>query len=542
MELAHAEFLATNRFASLYMENEESVKDFFHYDIQDETVFTRRYEDLMKREFDRKGIADCIQQYMKKYPASQAVEESLGKLRQPDSTVVIGGQQAGLLTGPLYTIYKVISIIVLAKQQEAHLGKPVVPVFWVAGEDHDYLEINHVYAFYHGQCKKKSYRETVSGKKMASHIEFNTQKMKAWIREVFSHFGDRSHTKEVLSFLDEAVINTRSFTEFFSYILMHFFKEYGLLLIDSADPQLRVLEKPFFSRILDQRQEITDAILLQQEKKHSSGFASTIEIDRHGSNVFYYHHQERELLEFDPAENTFVNKTGELCFTPGELLDLLESHPERFSNNVATRPLMQEWLFPTLAFIAGPGEISYWGELLSAFEVVDSQMPPIIPRLNMTLLDKRTESDMEELQLSIEDVMRNGTAEEKARFLASVQDNEFEAMIAEAKMELEKRYEVITEKVGEMDRGHVALAQTNLQMHVRQLEFLQRKVEDSIKRKHEAILEKYDRIEHVILPEGQPQERIWNIFYFINEYSMKFIDDLLTLPYKFDGRHQIIKL
>lgn len=542
MELENAAVPATNRFASLYIENMESVKDFFQYNIKEETVFRQRYDDLMKRQFNREGIAECIDHYMKKFPTSAAVKRSLEYFRDRRSVAVIGGQQAGLLTGPLYTIHKIISIIKLAEQQERDLGQPVIPIFWIAGEDHDYLEINHIFAPGKENFKKKNYNEAFAGKMMASHMKFDKEKMQAWTRQIFSYFGDRSHTKDMLAVIDEAISNTRTFTEFFSYLIMYFFKDYGLLLIDSADPMLRQLEKPFFSSLINNRQMITDSVLNQQEKKQGMGFSKAIEIDGYAANLFYYHENERDLLEFDPEEKVFVSKTNELRFTDGELFELLELYPERFSNNVVTRPLMQEWLFPTLAFIAGPGEIAYWGELLPAFQAMGSQMPPIVPRLNITLLDKTTDRNLDELNLSVAKVLEKGTADDRNRFMSSIKDDGFESLIQGTKEVLAGQYKKIIARINEIDRGHVQLAETNLAMQIRQLEFLQRKVEDSMTKKHSAVLEKYHRVEQMLKPDGQPQERIWNIFYYLNEYGKNFIDELLNLPYEFDGRHKIIRI
>ncbi len=542
MELENAAVLATNRFASLYIEDMESVEDFFQYNIKEETVYRQRYSDLMERDFAREEIAECIDHYMKKFPSSAATQHSLEKFRDNKSVVVIGGQQAGLLTGPLYTIHKIISIIKLAEQQEKELGQPVVPIFWIAGEDHDHLEINHIFAPQKENVKKKNYHEAFSGKRMASHIVFDKEKMQAWTSQIFSYFGDRSHTKEMLAVVEEAISNTRTFTEFFSYLIMCFFKDSGLLLIDSADPKLRQLEKPFFSRVIHDGQMITDAVLAQQRKKQSRGFSNAIELDDYAANLFYYHENERELLEFDPIEKVFVSKTNELRFTDLELFELLESYPERFSNNVVTRPLMQEWLFPTLAFIAGPGEIAYWGELLPAFQIMKSQMPPIVPRLNMTLLDKTTDRNLADLNLSIEKVLEKGTAEDQNNFLSSIKDGGFESLIKDTKEELKDHYQKIIAKVEEIDRGHIQLAETSLSLQIRQLEFLQRKVEDSMTKKHRAQLDKYIYVEKMLRPNGQPQERIWNIFYYLNEYGPKFIDGLLNLPYEFDGRHKIIRV
>lgn len=123
MEIESMVIPAMNDFASLYIEQKEPVKGFFHYDITENNVFEKRLRDVMTREFDREGITRCIEAYMNNFPQSDRTKESLDKLMNPNSTVVIGGQQAGLLTGPLYSIHKIISIIKLAEQQEKKAGK-----------------------------------------------------------------------------------------------------------------------------------------------------------------------------------------------------------------------------------------------------------------------------------------------------------------------------------------------------------------------------------------------------------------------------------
>ncbi len=203
MELESVMIPGTNRFASLYLEQKEPVKSLFHYDLNEQDVFERRYVHIMERSFARSEVVNCIRRYMEDFPQASATEQSLKKLEDEQSVVVIGGQQAGLFTGPLYTIHKIISIIVLAKQQEKQLGKPVVPLFWIAGEDHDYLEINHLFVEKNRSIQKKIYSERPTNKQMAAHITFNKNKMTAWAREVFRHFGEQAYTKQMLALIEQ---------------------------------------------------------------------------------------------------------------------------------------------------------------------------------------------------------------------------------------------------------------------------------------------------------------------------------------------------
>lgn len=542
MELESINIPATNNFASLYIDNKEPVKGFFHYDIAEEAVFESRYNDIMAREYKRAELAQCIEDYMQRFSISEKTNQSLNKLRSESSVVVIGGQQAGLLTGPLYTIHKIISIIKLAEQQEMKLGKPVVPVFWVAGEDHDYLEINHIYAQSMNGMKKISYPAMPDGKLIASHIQFEKEEMHRWINQVFGEFGERRYTNEMLQFLNDAVEKTNTFTDFFTYIIQSLFEDYGLLLIDSADERLRQIEKPFFTQLIDQNVQLAQSVFSMQAEIKDRGFQTAIEIDQQSANLFYYDEQERILLHYDSNQEVFSDKKDTIRFTKEQLFDLLTQYPERFSNNVVTRPLMQEWLFPTLAFIAGPGEIAYWGELKKAFELFDNKMPPIIPRLNMTILDAAIERDTHELGLSVEGVIARGTVEERNQFLASVTDEGLDRLYEDTKAFLTSQYDKITDKIAEIEKGLGSLSQKNLSYHFLQLDYLQQKTLRAIEQKHEHILGKYNKIEQSLRPDGSPQERMWNIFYYVNDRGRQFIDQLMQLEYQFDGTHKLIRL
>lgn len=542
MELESVDIPATNDFASLYIKQKEPVKGFFHYNITENAVFENRYEDVMKKKYNREELANCIDTYMKRFPHSKKIEESLSKLRDVSSTVVIGGQQAGLLTGPLFTIHKIISIIKLAEQQENLLGKPVVPVFWIAGEDHDFLEINHLFSESSNGMKKTSFTGMYDEKRMVSDIPYDQDQMLEWVNLIFEQFGERKHTKEMISLLQKAVQSYETFTDFFTYLVTYMFKDYGLLVIDSSNKQLRQLEKPYFSRLIEKNTEITSAVLSQQDVIKGNGFNLAMEIENSAANLFYYINNERILLDYDQTSQLFYSEKADLKFTKAELFDLLEQHPERFSNNVVTRPIMQEWLFPTLAFIAGPGEIAYWGELKGAFELLHNKMPPIIPRLNISFIEPAIERDVEELNLTLPHVIANGIDNERETFIRSVADDELTKITENVKEFLEAEYKGIYERVGEIDASLLPLAEKNLAFHLKQFNFLQNKVDLSIRSQHEVKINKYNRIGRHLSPDGSFQERIWNIFYYLNVHGEEFIHKLMELEFDFDGMHKMIKI
>ncbi|MDP4170956.1 MAG: bacillithiol biosynthesis cysteine-adding enzyme BshC, partial [Bacillota bacterium] len=383
MEMLNLSLPATNRFASCYLEQTEDILPFFHYRFDQTSDYHERLLELKDRVFPREEIAGHIDTYMARFPSSKAVKDSIKKLKADNSAVIIGGQQAGILTGPLYTIHKVISIIKLAEEKEKELNIPVVPVFWIAGEDHDYQEVNHVFVPVAQRADKWVYPEKVLQKRMVSDIPLDKDICMEWARNLIRNFGETEHTNNVLNFIESAVAQSLSFVDFFATIIMSLFKEYGLLIIDSGNEGLRNIEKNIFSRQIEHQAAITYAVLEQQKEIREKGFSLAIDMDERAANLFYYDKQlnERILLEFDRNQDRFTGKNGSLSFSTEQLLEIAANHPEKLSNNVVTRPLTQDWLFPTLAFIAGPGEIAYWAELKQAFEHFDIKMPPIVPRL-----------------------------------------------------------------------------------------------------------------------------------------------------------------
>lgn len=544
MEMLNLSLPANNRFATEYLAQTPDMMQFFHYRYQNHSDYIERVNELAGREFDREKIANHIEDFMTKYPTSHAVDHSLSKLRQSNSVVVIGGQQAGILTGPLYAVHKVISIIALAKQKETELGIPVIPIFWIAGEDHDYAEVNHIFTETDQKIEKITYPQLVHGKMMVSDIRLDRELCDSWVKKIIESFGETEYTKALLDFTAQAIEQSTTLVDFFANIIMEMFKDFGLLIIDSGDRALRKLEQDYFQSIIKKSQEITDAVLAQQAILQSGGYSNTIELKETAANLFYYDEESnsRILLEYQPETKFFIGKNHSIQFSYAELIELSLEKPHLLSNNVVTRPLTQEWLFPTIAFIAGPGEIAYWSELKQAFELFQIKLPPIVPRLNITLLERPIETDIAELGLSLEAVLKEGIGTPKEEFLHSVKDPELEQLFLKLNKEFSEHYEVIIQKIEEIDRGLNTLIKKNEQLIQKQIRFLEDKVHESIYQKHMVTLRKLDRVGNALRPNGAPQERILNPYYFLNKYGFEFIKQLVVLDYQFDGTHKVVKL
>ncbi|MEW9108802.1 MAG: bacillithiol biosynthesis cysteine-adding enzyme BshC [Cytobacillus gottheilii] len=544
MEMLNLSLPAANKFATEYIIQSDRISPYFDYRYNESQSYEKRIHELEGRSFMREELASYIEQFMGKFPASEQVGISLKKLQQNNSAVVIGGQQAGIMTGPLYSIHKVLSIVAFAKEKEKELQVPVVPVFWIAGEDHDYPEVNHIFTKSGAKMNKVVYPEKVLEKKMVSNIAFDQNICREWVDGILESYGETAFTKDVMIILDEAIQKSDTFVDLFAYIIMAMFKDTGLLLVDSGDRQFRQLQKEILKKQIRLSKEVTQSVFMQQENLKNAGISNSIDITAHAANLFYYDEKQHDrlLLEYHQESALFSDKEQTIQFSLEELLQVAEESPEKLSNNVVTRPITQELLFPTLAFIAGPGEIAYWAELQQAFRHFSIQMPPLVPRINFTLLERDIETDLNELEVRLEDVLANGIEEQKNAFLQSIQSDQADSLFASLQADVNKHYRCIEDYAKTDTKGVVQLLKKNEQKVIEHIQFLQQKIQEDIQLQHSHIINKYDRTGTALKPDGAPQERVWNALYFMNRYGLEFFQQILNHPLPFDGSHVVVKI
>lgn len=539
MQLTELSIQSQNVFVRDYIEEKKEMTAFFDYDIHSEHTWKKRYDDLMKRSFPREALADYMSAYHAKFE-SAAMRQNIEKIRDERSVMVVGGQQAGLLTGPLYTIHKIISIIQFAKEKESELGVPVIPIFWVAGEDHDVDEINFVYTSGEkGPVKQKLPLHNV--KKTASkRTLLHQEKTEKWLRNVFSTYEESAYTNELLDQLLRCLRKSQTFTDFFEWIVCDLFEEDGLLLLNSGDLGVKPLERMLFKHIVEANDSITNRLNETQAAMKRAGYRPIIEAGEKQANLFYEYDEERFLIEKD--QNQFsVSEVG-LTWTKEELLLEVEEHPERFSNNVVTRPLMQETLLPTLAFMAGHGEVNYWGELKGIFEHFQLKMAPVLPRLHITILERHIDKKLPIRDMSVEEVLTTGVKEKKeAHFQQSLPDS-FVQSIHTAQCELAKVHETVRQEALQIEPNFEQLLDKNAKFIEDQLQFIYQKVAQRVEEKEGYILRDFERIENSLKPLEAPQERIWNIMYFLNKYGPEFFKTFKNMSFSFQNKQQIVKL
>lgn len=530
-----------NKLIQDYRNENENIMRHFDYNPFEPDVFQKRLKDIQDKNVDRKQLTDVLHSLNTKWNAPSSTLANIERLKEEDSFVVIGGQQAGLLTGPMYTINKVISIIHLAKQQEEQLQVPVIPVFWIAGEDHDFDEINHIFLQDTTRMKKYKLLQRVIEKQAVSNIAIDDVKAGEWINTLFAELNETSYTKDLYHAVKTCQTNSRTYVDFFAQIIFRLFDREGLVLVDSNDSQVRELESSYFVNLIENQPKTTDAISDSFAEITKLGYPLSIDVDTNDANIFYQKGNERVLL-IRNANGDWIGKNNEVRITNEEILSIAKSKPELLSNNVMTRPLMQEMLFPSLAFIGGPGEISYWSVLKGAFHANDMKMPPVIPRLSFTIIERRVEKLLNNYQISAEHAINNGVIGIKKDWLAKKSNPPVEQIATELKQTIDQAHEPLRELAQSIRSDIGDLASKNLDYLIRDVAFLEKRISKSLEEKYDMEMNEFNQLQLALRPNDGLQERTWNPLPWINRYGIDFINQLADQSCSYEKEHFLVYL
>ncbi|WP_377889362.1 bacillithiol biosynthesis cysteine-adding enzyme BshC [Alkalihalobacillus sp. R86527] len=539
MKLTETFLPGTNVIATDYIERKKSISAFFDYTYQTFESYEERYQELMGRDFNRAKLADHLEAFNRVYNPDEKALKNIERLKSEDAVTVVGGQQAGVLTGPLYTINKAISVIKLAEEKENELGVPVIPVFWIAGEDHDFHEINHVYTFSEKENKaavpQKQYR-----KQALSDIELDQADMKEWTDQILHEFGETTYTSDIREWLESISDNSETFVDHFCHIITKLFSKYGLVLVDSGNEAFRAHQTNVFKKIINDNEAINQGVLEQAASLHELDYPVEVDLEENQAHLFVKVNGERVLLE--RKGSMFRGKAGEVAYTKEEMLQLAEEEPEKLSNNVVTRPIMQDAMFPVLAFIGGPGELAYWALLKPAFRTIDFKMPVIVPRMSFTFVERHIQKNASELSLNVENIVKNGVFHDRKLYVQNLDHYGLEEAFSSAGEKIESIHEDLRQLTSKVDKGLERYSNKNGAFIHRQLELLQEKLQNTILERHDHTLRKFDEIGLALKPNGAPQERKWNVVYYLNWYGPDFIDRVMKLDLSLNENHKVVYL
>ncbi|ARK31103.1 bacillithiol biosynthesis cysteine-adding enzyme BshC [Halalkalibacter krulwichiae] len=538
MEVIEIDVSNRQGFLNDYINGHHQAAQFFDYSLSDKGMYENRLDDLLSRSFQRAELADYFSSIHEPLLFTTEAKMQIEKLRQPNSVVVVGGQQAGLLTGPLYTVYKAISIIHLAKQKENELGIPVVPIFWIAGEDHDLDEIRYVYIEKNNRWKKHLYNDTSSNS--ASNIPLNKVEMEKWLTTVFESLPETIHTKSLSEKAIEFLNKAETITDFFKHFMNWLFGKEGLLLLDAHDPTIRELEQKYFQRMIEQVEKLQLCQQKGAKEFASAGYGEPIITEAENAHLFIEVEGERKRLDFQ--DNSFVIRGTDLTYSKLELSTLLKDSPEKFSNNVVTRPLMQEWLLPVLSFISGPGEVLYWATLKPVFEHFELKMPIVTPRIQLTFVPTTVSKWLKETNYDILPFLEGKSDTLREEWLSEVTEYPVQEVLDKVRSDIIEHHLPLRELAEQMDPTLERLSKKNLAILTEQIDFMERKMQSFVRQSHELTLSKFNETGRVLAPLNRPQERVFHPILLLNIIGEEGFDRLLSLELSHNQKHKLLYL
>ncbi|MDQ0112857.1 bacillithiol biosynthesis cysteine-adding enzyme BshC [Paenibacillus harenae] len=524
---------------------DDRIIDLFGYHPGEEQAWASRLDSLAARAGARANASDVaavLTAYQARLKPSAETASNIAAIAE-GAPVVVGGQQAGLWTGPLLVIHKAVSIINAAKSASAQLGRQVVPVFWIAGEDHDWDEANHAYVLTAEQeLRKLSMARPEGARTCVSRTSVSAEAWEQQLRELEAALPHSEFKGPLVEELRDMALHSSSLSDMFAALLGRLFGKEGLVLLDADDPALRRVEAPMFKQMIERNDELEQAYVRTAEQVKTLGYTLQADVVAGSANLFLFQADkgdERTLLH--KHGGSFQDRKQTLSITKDELLQLAESRPEQFSNNVLTRPLMQDYLFPVLATVLGPGEIAYWALTGGAFRMLGMEMPIIVPRMSYTLIEGTVAKHMQKYELTFSDVMER-FEDRKADWLKQQDGLSIEGQFDSAKQSFIELYKPLLELATSVAPSLAKLGDTNMQKIVEQIEYMGSKTVDTFNKQFEASIRQLDRIGLSVKPAGKPQERVLNMVIYWNRYGLNWLDKLLEAPYSRTGGHEIVHL
>ncbi|SFS49848.1 bacillithiol biosynthesis cysteine-adding enzyme BshC [Marininema halotolerans] len=525
-----------------YLNSFEQVADFYSYNPSDDQLFAQRAKRLDERNqaAPRAELVNVLRQYHSEELLSSQIEKNLDRLMEPDSLCVVGGQQAGLFTGPLYTLYKAITLIQLASREEQRLGRPVLPVFWIAGEDHDLEEVDHI----HLPLRKELLKLQLDmGMDKGTRISISDMELDHQLDELLDQLTgmlpDTPHKQGLLQEMRELAHHSSSITHHFARLMHRLFSPYGLILIDSAYPPLRRLEVPFFEWLINEAAPLSEGVFTTAGKIQAKGYPLQVEPEERRVHLFLREQGERKALYLDG--DGFRDREGDRYWSRQELLQRLDDRPEDFSNNVVTRPLMQEYLFPTLATVLGAGEIAYWALLKSAFESAGMDMPILFPRLGVTLVGPREEKWLRRYQITPSAAIYQLSEKEQA-YLASQYQMDPVQTFAVIRQRIAEVYQPLLGDLSGLRHNMRHLGEVNQERVLREIHWLEQEVKKNLAERSAGDGHRFKELALHFCPSGMLQERVHNVLFYWNQYGEHWIRRLTEIPLLSKESHRVVYL
>jgi bacillithiol biosynthesis cysteine-adding enzyme BshC len=474
-------------------------------------------------DFNRDGVGAALERINRAAGSSDLTYENIEVLRRPGSVAVVTGQQAGLFTGPLYTILKALTTIKLAGCLKDR-GVDAVPVFWVASEDHDFDEVNHCKVVdTEGRLKEIRYEGCGQRQDLpVGHIEL-CEGIDQKITELLGSLPHSEFIEGIQKDLRESYRSNRGFAQSFSALLARIFRDYGVVLLDPLDEGLKEIAGPIYVSALEKSGEIAQALTRKSADLVRAGYHAQVHVSEDMVPLFIMDEGRRVALT--SRDGRFYVKGSDRSFSRDELIEMARTCSTCFSPNVTLRPVVQDFLLPTAAYVGGPAEIAYFAQIIGVYETLNRPLPCLLPRASMTLIERRHQKTMKKYQLDLADFF-DGLHAAISKVVERSLDRETAAIFAETESKLTSQLDRLEQALRRTDATLVASVEHAREKILHQIEHLRTRFVHSSARRDEAAYRQVERAFTTLLPEKNLQERELNIYYFLSRYGPGLIDEI----------------
>ena len=467
-------------------------------------------------DYPRAAISDLLYKYNTSIGASSATMTNITALKDRSTFCVIGGQQVGFLGGPVYTTYKIVTTIRLAASLEERLGKKVVPMFWLADEDHDFTEINHAYiAKDDGEVGKISFDWEGRGRQIA---------------DLPISDGIRTAYKACLEALPKGPYNVQieeafapkrgeDYTTWHARLFAQIFSRWGLIIVTPR--VLRVPGRAFFRAALERRAEIRAALTEAEAKVRAAGYSPALSPERAGV-----------LYVIDDAGRR-VRVSDSLSH-----LHMVTEHPERYSTDVALRPLLADTLLPVIASVLGPGEIAYHAMLKPLYALFSLVQPIAFPRESFTVITRAEADLIARFKTSASAILSSEFSSTEAKH--ALASSELAKGFADAREAITADLASLRPLVEALDPGLVRSCEGTRLAALRALAQLEDRALRASLAKRGLSLRALQQLRNTILPRGRLQERVFPLPYFINHHGPRFVERLMAMAELDNTHHRVL--
>jgi len=477
----------------------------------------------------RAAVSSILERQNRHFGSNQKTFENLKKLRE-GAAAVVTGQQVGLFGGPLFSILKALTALKLAQQVE-EAGVPCVPVFWLATEDHDLAEVNHSW-IPGSDGSLVELRSSAAGVEDApvGNVQFGDE-IAAVVEKAAEVLGD----SEMTDLLRAAYRPGESMGSAFGKLFAAMFREWGVILMDAYDPEFHRIAVPIYRAAIENASELDEALLARGKELESAGYHQQVKVTPTSTLLFEVKDGRRTVVH--RIDDHF--RVGDERCTREELLDRISGSPENFSANVLLRPIVQDYLLPTLAYTGGPAEVAYFAQVGVVYRRLLYRTTPVLARFSATIVAPHQAKLLEKYGLKLTDLFHG---EEPLRLLMSqkVLPPSMQEDFAEAAASVQRAMEKIRADLQQLDPTLVDAAKTAEAKMKYQVEQLESRAARSQLTRNEVIERHARQLSTNLFPNKDLQEREIAGVYFLAKHGFELLHTLYEAARKDCPDHQVV--